>query len=171
MSETLVKAIQYGAASLIKGVDWANPLGLLGALAEVESSFGEANRARFEKIYSWGNRYFSAEQMDRWHRWGDIACCSYSSFQIMYPTACELGFDHSPWDRNPTELFDDQVAILFVLAFIQKRMVGVHTVGDFADAWNTGSFKDSNVPHEYIVKFTQSYQTVVQRRGLTLGKA
>lgn len=165
---TLIQAIRIGSAALKDQINWANPTALLGALAEVESSFGAMNIARFEKAYSIKGRYFTADQRQRWNEWGDLASCSYSSFQIMYPTACELGFDSDPWKRNPTELFNDVEAMPSVIQYIKKRMLtqGVQSVGEFADAWNTGNARDANIPTVYVMRFVQAYESVLENRNL-----
>jgi hypothetical protein len=159
----LVQIIQIAAGLLQPKIPFADALSLLGALAEVESSFGEFAVPKYEKAYDWGGPYFSVEQRERWKRWGAWAACSYSSFQIMYPTACELGFT-----GTPIELCKDNVAIDWVMKLIERRIIdrGATTIMQVADAYNSGSFRDAMYPNEYIKKFSDAYATVVSRRGL-----
>ena len=155
------KAIEHDVSS------WADPFGLIGSIAEVESKFGLYNLPKHERAFDLGGKY---ENLSRWKRWGAWAACSYSSFQIMYPVACEVGYDEDPWDRPPSDLWDDHVAIHWVLTYIRERILeqGVSTIKDFADAYNSGTHKDRLIPEDYIFKFTKAYQTVVEKYGLKL---
>ena len=167
--EKLKYVIGYGARILQPSIPWANAVALLGALAEVESSFGVHNQARFERAYNYGGSLCNVDQKEKLYQWGAWAACSYSSFQIMYPTACELGFDVKPWLRSPGDLFDDEVAIHFVLRYIQRRIIdrGAKTVREFGDAYNSGNHRDHIVPIEYMNKFDYHYAGVLARRGLS----
>lgn len=143
-------------------VSWADAASLLAAIAEVESSFGLYNLPKHEKIFDYGGKYFNR---DLWEDWGAWAACSYSSFQIMFPVACELGFRGSPED-----LWNDDVAILWVLELIDRRILskGAKTIEQFGDAYNSGSFTDSIVPMDYISKFVKAYNEVSSKYGLKI---
>jgi hypothetical protein len=164
----LVESIKTGAKMLTPIVSFADPLALLGALAVVESSFGEFNVPRFERAYAKEGHLFNYDQLQRYKKWGAWACCSYSSFQIMYPVACELGFDSEPWRRSPADLWNDDIAVLWVVEYIKRRCVarGVKTVEEFADCYNSGYHKDKNVPYEYIKEFRTAYGSVVSKYNL-----
>ena len=161
---SLRAAITFGAAALQPLMPWCDCIALLGALAEVESQFSAYNVPKYEKNYDWGGPYFNGDQRDRWLKWGSWAACSYSSWQMMFPTACELGFRGTPMD-----LCDDGVAVHFVVEFMKKRLLakGFHQrLSDVADCWNSGSADDLMVPTEYIAKFTEAYRTVRSQRNL-----
>lgn len=142
---------------------FASGVRVLAAIAEVESSFGHFSLPRHEKSFDVGGPYF---KKDLWTAWGSWAACSYSSFQIMFPVAVELGYRGSP-----TTLWDDEVAIHWVIEYIRKRILdrGCDNLHDFADAYNSGSFRDAFVPQSYIAKFLSSYADVLERRGLKQG--
>lgn len=137
-------------------VPWADPVLLIASIAEVESKFGFYNVPNYEKAFDLGGPY---AKDGLWFRWGSWAACSYSSFQIMYPVAVELGFNG---ERSPLELWDDDVAFHFVLEYIKKRILGkgASSIDEFADAYNSGSFKDKNIPQEYIRDFKLAYENV-----------
>lgn len=161
--KTLRKLVLLHGAALSIKAPWANGVALLAALAEAESWFGVYNIPKYEPAYDSGGRYFDHKL---WMKWGSWAACSYSSWQIMYPVAIELGFDGRPQD-----LWDDETAIHWVMEYIDRRILkrGCNTVEQFADAYNSGSFKDRNVPELYIEKFVGHYRTVIERRNLIQG--
>jgi len=132
---------------------------LLLALAEVESSGGTNAIPRFERAYSIGGYYYrrASHVRELWKRWGDWASCSYSSWQIMFVTATELGFSGSPQD-----LRRDPLAIPFVVKYLNVRAFakGATTVAQAADAYNSGSFADAMVPADYIAKVQAAYDVI-----------
>jgi hypothetical protein len=154
----LEKVIEAGAKMLQPMMPWADAAKLLKAIAMVESSFGLIAVPKHEKAYDWGGTYF---RKDLWFKHGSLVAMSYSSFQIMYGVAVELGFDEN---RHPCELNDDEVAIYFVVDLIRKRILarGAQTLQQVADAYNSGSFKDGIIPSIYIAKFMDAYEGTVQ---------
>lgn len=161
MNNPRLDFIIKNAAGLLKSdIRFGDPYGILKALATVESSFGTNNVPRFEKAYSPMGIYYNSEQKERYAKWGAAACCSYSSFQIMYTTACELGFDSQPWSRNPSILSNDEVAIFYVIEYIKKRVIsrGAQTVEQLFDIYNSGSL-DKNIPADYIRVAMQAYNS------------
>ena len=141
---------------------WADPIALLGALAKVESSFGAMNVPRAEPAWLPGGKYFD---MSLYKKWGSLAAMNFSSFQIMHPVAVELGYNK---DRNPLELWNDEVAIFWVCQYIKKRILGrgASSLSDFADGFNSGTHLDKYVPTNYIEKFEKEYARVRKRRNL-----
>lgn len=160
--ERLINVIRGAAAVLMSDISWADPLLLLAALAEVETDFGRYNVPKYEAAFDLGGRFGNR---NLWSMHGAMAACSWSSFQIMHPVCVELGFDPH---RSPYELADDEVAIHFVLAYVQRRMLakGVRTLQAWADAWNSGSWTDSFVPGDYIQRFLTAYDCVQEKYGL-----
>lgn len=160
--DRLRRIIQGAALVLAPEVSFANPLLLLGSLAEVESEFGKYNVPKHEASFDLGGRYANRTL---WAMHGSMAACSWSSFQLMFPVAVEMGFNPA---RPPWELSDDEVAIHFVVAYIQRRILrpGASSVEEFADAYNSGSFKDRFVPTDYVDRFRAAYASVEIRRGL-----
>lgn len=170
-TERLRSAIVTGAAMIQPYIKWADPLALIAALAEVESDFGVANRPRYERQYDQGGFLYnrSKEQQERIIQWGAWAACSYSSFQIMYSTACELGYDRAPWTRSPGDLFNDETAVIFVVEYIKRRILdrGAKSIKEFAIAYNGGNPKAvNNMTLQYAQKFDHRYAGVLARRNL-----
>lgn len=137
--------------------DHVDGVALLRAIAHVESSYGTNAIPRHESAYTIGGYYYRRAKHVRaeFRRWGDWAACSYSSWQIMFITATELGYEDSP-----VELRKDHVAIPYVVKYLNKRVFdqGGDTVADAADAYNSGSFADQNVPEKYVAKVVAAYQ-------------
>lgn len=136
---------------LTKLAPWMDGELCLKALATVESSYGLNNIPRYEKAYDRGGTYYNAALSMKYGAW---AACSYSSWQIMFPTAVELGFSGSPEDLNC-----DAIAIYWVMQYIEKRILnkGCTRLQDLFDAYNSGTFRDTNVPQQYIAKCTDAY--------------
>lgn len=151
---------QYGG-TLEKEAPWLDGECLLKAIAMNESSYGSYNLPRFEKAYSYNQKGIYSNR-DLWAKYGDWAACSYSSFQIMYPTALELGFNGSPMD-----LWKDSTAIYYVVELILRRTIrkGATTVQHVLDAYNSGTFKDNNIPQEYINKGMIAYQRFLSEKN------
>lgn len=156
LEDTLRRIIVENAPSIKDRMPWGDPARLLGAIATVESAFGKYNVPKHERAFDFGGRLFNREL---WLKWGSIQACSFSSWQIMFPVAVELGFDKN---RHPCELSDDSIAIHWVIEYLKKRVFdrGAKTIREVADAYNSGSFKDSIVPFEYIGKVIQAYQNI-----------
>lgn len=133
---------------------------LLQAIAQVESSYGVNNIPRFEPSYYIDGYYYkvSTEVQNYVSKYGKHASCSYSSFQIMFPTACELGYTGTPQD-----LGKDEIAIQWVIKFINNRILRKKPQGleDIFDAYNSGNFKDKYIPERYIKKATRWYDHYV----------
>lgn len=158
MKSDLKQIILKHGPLLTKKASWLDGVAALGALAEIESSFGEFNIPKYERAYDVTGKYFNREL---WLKWGAWAACSYSSWQIMYPVTVELGFS-----GTPIQLMDDEIAVLWVLEYIDKRILarGCNNLKHFADAYNSGSFRDANIPETYINRFLGAYSTIVARR-------
>lgn len=162
MSKAKLEKIIKSAALMLKPhLKFADPYGVLCAIATVESSFGTNNVPRYEPAYGQLGAYYNTEQKERYMKYGAAACCSFSSFQILYPTACELGFDSSPYTRSPLELTSDEVAIFYVIEYIKNRILakGADTLEKLFDAYNSGTFRDSNIPTNYIRVALQAYNS------------
>jgi len=129
---------------------------ILKTIAVCESSFGVMNHSRFEPAYFTGGFYYEKSEVvrDLVEKFGKSAACSYSSFQILFVTACELGFH-----GTPEELGNDDIAIFWVMKFINKRIIhkNPEKIEDIFDAYNSGSFRDKNVPLGYVSKAMYFY--------------
>jgi len=104
---------------------------------------------RLEKAYCPGGRYYSDRQ---WKVYGEDSAKSFSNWQIMYPTAFELGYR-----GMPHELDDDAVAIRWVVELLNRRIIRrarindqVVTLEELLDGYNTGDPADAIHNHEYV---------------------
>lgn len=97
-----------------------------------------------------------SRQMADFQKWGPQAACSFGRCQIMYPTARDRGMPDflPPWALN-----DEGTELRYVkdhLRWLAAR--GHDSVRMFADAWNSGSGRDKNVPDDYIKAVLAYYE-------------
>lgn len=134
---------------------------LLLALAGNESGFGRQSGLRVEAGYSPGGKYFTPFLKAAFAAYGKAACGSWGPFQIMYPTAYELGFRGYPWG-----LFTAEISLPWVVAMLNRRIFPdlpkglpeAEFVAKVGDGYNTGSSKKGAPPKEYIADFFGHYQ-------------
>lgn len=128
---------------------------VLWALGGVESSFGKfAHQPRFEKAYARGGRYFSAP-LDA--AYGDAAAMSYGPWQVMYPNAHRItnGFV-APDDMRGMTFAAQMATVLWLDSAVLDK--GARTMREIADAWNTGSHRDSILPSpQYLERAERFY--------------
>ena len=116
---------------------------VLWALSGVESSFGKlAHQARFEKSYARGGRYY-LQPLDSLY--GDAAAMSYGPWQVMYCNAHRVtnGFV-SPHELQGMTFAAQIATVMWLDDAVLDR--GAKTMREIADAWNTGSHRDSILP-------------------------
>ena len=127
---------------------------LLWAIAGNESTFGDNCKPRHEPAYDVGGVYYnrSSAVQATVKRWGPAAACSYGPWQVLLVnTQCspeELGSD-------PTKACEAAVHYIstFVLGFRKAR-----TLAQILDTYNSGNWRDANVPLKYIHDGTNYYQ-------------
>lgn len=140
-----------------KGQPIDGPL-LLWTIAGCESDFGRlALYVRHEPAYMPGGKYYakSYDLRQMYARYGVLAASSYGAWQVMFPTARELGFSGHPIDLQLSE------SAAWAAALIRTRIIGQQnaaTLEQILDAYNTGTAKDRNVPLSYITKGVAFYQ-------------
>lgn len=137
-----------------------NGTALLAALAWKESSFGrDGGHPRIEPAYRPNGALHRAHVPALYALYGDCAAASWSSWQIMFPTAVELGYAGEPWG-----LWEDRTAVLWVIAYIERAVKrGAATVEQIADAYNSGSHKDRFVPEAYVRGLRSHYDRMVRQ--------
>lgn len=163
------RGVNMTADELVPGVSLER---LLRAIAHVETSGGINNWPRIEVAYlpkgasvtvqgrvitGTGNA-FTAEAARRYYGLPDESrlgsAASWSPWQILYHTAVEQGFD-----GLPHKLHDPLVAEPLVKKRLTKiALRGAVKVEHFADAWNSGSFRDSIIPAKYIADVVRAYK-------------
>jgi hypothetical protein len=142
---------------------------LLRALAVVETSGGKNNWPRIEVSYIPVGLEFTAQGriligtgrnvnevvQPRWDRWGLPSAASWGPWQILYHTAADLGYGGRPedlWDQS-------EEWVVKRLGVIEAK--GAQDVRAFADAWNSGSFRDSNLVPVYTDKVEKAYAEIL----------
>lgn len=122
------------------------------------------NMPRFEPAYAPGGIYYRNNDLvrEKYDRWGRTAACSYSNFQILYVTACELGYD-----GPPIPLDRDSVALPFVTKYINVRIFkrGATEVEQVGDAYNSGTHLDRLKPEKYMARFRRFYDKAIVRKN------
>ena len=134
-----------------------NTAAFLQALAVNESSYGTNNKPRFEKaFYVDGEVYNKSQEVRKLViKYGKSAAYSYSSWQILYITAFELGFTDSP-----AQLTNDLVAIDWVIKFINKRIISKNPIklDQMFSAYNSGLLVPPNsMVQAYVTKGMNEY--------------
>lgn len=152
----MIKRLIEEYSPLVKAPNDLCACSILWAIYDCER-YSKGNRVpRFEPAYALAGVYFKTSKHVReaYAKWGYWAACSYSNFQIMFITAQELGYT-----GPPLALDHDSVAIPYVTRYLNKRVFdkGASTVEEVADAYNSGTYLDSNVPEKYIRKFVKQY--------------
>lgn len=135
---------------------------LLWALSGNESSFGADCTPRHENGYcpEANGRYSSAPIVQvLTARFGHAAHCSYGPWQIMLIN-CGKDADPALFDRC-------EYAAMKTVAHINTAILdrGAKTLEQIADAYNSGSFKDGNVPTEYIKRLVANYQVPMPKEA------
>lgn len=134
---------------------------LLLTIAGLESNFGiQREFVRYEKGYAPGGKYFndSPDLRALYRRWGALACSSFGTFQIMFPTARELGYT-----GHPIELQQDTTSAFWVNKLINRRFIQrlqAKTLRDILDAYNSGNHVDRYIPSAYIAKGFDIYNSL-----------
>ena len=131
---------------------------VLWAIAGCESDYGRlAEYARHEPAYMPGGRYYqrSFDQRVAWQRWGVAAACSWGAWQLMAPTAREMGYAGPPSGLMVHEVCARWATTLIVQRFIQGH--GARSIRDVLDAYNSGSHRDRIEPVGYIGKGLAAY--------------
>lgn len=161
----LVDLVHDRAPELVPLPGGMIPEALLAAVAWRESKLGLVAGSRVEPSYLHRERFgggglYRAHVPDLVKVYGDSAASSWSSFQIMFPTAWELGYRGTPWGLD-----DDAVAITWAMEFIRVRALrkGAVTVEEVADAYNSGTHRDSFVPETYVAAVVNHYERIVRR--------
>lgn len=127
---------------------------LLFALSGCESSFGLNCAPRYERAYFEGVYSKSPDQANLNQLYGKAGAMSYGPWQVMLVNA--LGYTPKELDEDPEKAAEATVA------FINRRIYGSHyppvSLEQFADSYNSGTYRDGNVPTPYIKRFLQFYK-------------
>lgn len=140
----------------LKAPDFVDPVRLLRAFALVETDGGRDNVPRREPAYSPQGRYFITSPLlqQDYQRYGLAVSCSWGPLQVMYLAARELGYEGPPW-----YLADPDAGCRWACELLNHRVLpGVPSLRDIADGYNSGSWRDSIVPGQYISRFISTYQ-------------
>lgn len=149
--EQIAKACRdYGRSLLNLPPDVDGPQ-LMWALAGNESSFGANCTPRFEKSYFSG-RYSKEPPMPHLiSLFGEAAACSYGPWQVML---CNC------YGYKPEEFSDLEKCAEAFIAFLNRQLERQKpvTLKEVFDMYNSGNWRDSIVPTDYIAKGVKNYQ-------------
>ena len=106
------------------------------------------------RVLTGTGRQCTALAAKRYHRWGPAAAASWGPWQLLFHTAADLGYKGPPHGLHSRHVSLPYV----VLRLDQIAEAGASTVEDFADAWNSGTHRDSIVPGRYIRKLVAAYE-------------
>lgn len=135
-----------------------DPQVFLGAFSLNESSGGKNNRPKHEPVYDVGGRYCKGTQLNLCNQYGEAAACSYSSFQLMFVCFYEMGFSPTPLQAGDDEYAMAAIIKFFNMRIFKERHLGIpNFIGMAGDAYNSGNYKDKNVPADYINKLIKNY--------------
>jgi hypothetical protein len=130
----------------------------LGAFSLNESSGGKNNKPKYESAYGPGGRYCKGQQLELCNKYGNAAACSYSSFQLMFVGFYEMGFMPTPDQAGNDEYAMPAIIKFFNMRVFKDRHKGIpNFLGMAGDAYNSGNYKDKNVPKDYITKLIKNY--------------
>ena len=137
-----------------------DPQVFLGAFSLNESSGGKNNRPKHEDAYDMGGKYCKGKQLELIQLYSGDAACSYSSFQLMFICFYEMGFTPTPLQAGNDEYAMQAVVKFFNVRIFKERHLGIpNFLGMAGDAYNSGNYKDKNVPADYINKLVKNYHT------------
>lgn len=144
----------WGKSLWVKGLDIDGPQ-LLWALAGKESSFGANCTPRHEDGYcpDAHGRYSSAPIVQTLTaKFGHAAHCSYGPWQILLVNCGQ--------DADPQRFERCEYAAMKTVAHINTAILdkGATTIEQIADAYNSGNFRDGNVPEKYIADVLANYK-------------
>jgi hypothetical protein len=141
----------WGSSLWLKGLDVDGPR-LLWALSGVESSFGANCAPRHELAYCTG-RYSENPQMQVLTKaYGHAAHASFGPWQLMLVCA-QATTKPEDTAASPEMFARSEFAAMKTVSFINTRILkgqGATTVAEIADAYNSGNWRDANVPHAYV---------------------
>jgi hypothetical protein len=115
---------------------------LLWAISGCESSFGQNCPPRHEAAFDVGGRYCATALVAKY---GPLGASSFGPWQIMLVNCSQ--------PAGPDDFEDADFAARQTINFINSRIM-LHekatTVAQVADAYNSGDWRDGNVPQRYI---------------------
>lgn len=163
------RLIALNAGALNIGRPEVDPCRLLAAIAMVESHGGHDKRANYERAFDVHGRYFNEELTNKWTAGADpmlklpmryMVASSFGPWQIMFPVACELGFEGSPF-----ELADPRTNLVWAIRYINRRCLPRMTaetedgrVGQVASIYNSGRLPEKGRAIPYISKVIRHYR-------------
>lgn len=138
--------------TLPKGIDGAK---LLWAISGCESTFGYDCKPRHEAGYCSGGTYGAdPDVLALTAKLGHLAHCSVGPWQLMLANWVGI---------TDTTAFDLDTCASQTVRFINRRILGQQhamTLSEIFDSYNSGNFRDKNVPVAYMAKGNRYYASV-----------
>lgn len=151
---------RYGAKLLLTGCEdtQGKPLDgprLLWAISGCESEFGRDCKPRFEPGYYLDGGYYRKSEQVRQvvNLYGRAGACSYGPWQVL-----AINATHFTPERLGSDL---DAAASAAVAFVNDYVLRVRQARNLVyilDTYNSGNWRDKNVPHEYIKRGVNFYQ-------------
>ena len=148
----------WGTSLWLQGLDVDGPR-LLWALSGAESGFGENCTPRHEPAYCTGRYSTNAQVMALTKRYQHGAHASFGPWQLMLVCA-QTTTKPEETSAAPEMFARVDFAAMKTVAFINERILraqAAKTVSQIADSFNSGTYRDANVPHAYIDKVVGFY--------------
>lgn len=140
---------KYGPRLALPPGGILEPVALMCAIAENESTMGANTRPRHEPAYDRGGRYDRAEQAVLLDRYGSKAAYSYGPWQTLPCNA--LAYSPDELDTDP-----DAAAQAFVHDMNHRVLPHAVTLGEMAQVYNAGEIKAR--PALGVVRYAKDLQ-------------
>ena len=153
-SEPILKAIDQEAGNLVVTGPF-DRRAILAAFTDVESGpwGARAEAGLFEDRYYRGGTYYRRHVIELVHKYESLAACSYGPWQVLFPTAFELGYR-----GHPVGLLEPAICAVYCVKILNGRWADKSQLHLAADAYNTGNDRDRIIPAaNYTENFIQAY--------------
>lgn len=137
-----------------------DPVKLLWAIAGRETTFGDNCTTMHEQAYCYGGKYSKdAVVKSLSYEFGCLAHQSYGPWQILFYEAHRFDPKATPVQLLTSPSYCGGLVIKKLNEIFTKQ--GVKTVREIADAWNSGTARDSIIPKDYMDAVEKYYDTEV----------
>lgn len=162
-SQQIFRLCQVNGPDL-QGKFISNKPAFLYALASKETGVGINNRPRYEPAYGPGGLYYQRSKLlqDLYKKYGALASCSWSPWQILAITAIE----NQKFPFHPAMLHNGAVAVPYVVGYLNYLMkMGADTLEKLFGAYNAGPGclkNEKNLPKKYIKESLEFYDSALK---------
>ena len=158
-SAPILRAIEQEAANLQVSGPF-DRRAILAAFTDVESGpwGARAEAGLFEDRYYRGGTYYRRHVIELVHKYESLAACSYGPWQVLFPTAFELGYR-----GHPVGLLEPAICAVYCVKILNGRVADKSALENFTDGYNTGNDRDRVLPAtNYTENFIQAYDEALE---------